>query len=64
MNGQDLLKHLQSLTPKQLKEPIRLVVPNDMDMDNENIWLNEVEISVKGESGYEVGGEIRLVGNQ
>lgn len=64
MNGEDLLKHLQKLTPKQLKEPIRLIVPNDMDMDNENIWLNEIEVSEKGQSGYEVSGEIRLIGNE
>ncbi len=62
MNGHELLERLKSLTKKQLDEEVRLL---DKDKpDEENIWLYEVEISVKGESGYEVGGEIRLIGSE
>jgi len=61
MTGSDLLKQLQKLTPKQLKEEVRLV---NNENDEENIWLTDIEVSEKGESGYESGGEIRLIGSE
>jgi hypothetical protein len=32
--------------------------------DEENIWLNGIELSNTGDSGYECSGEIRLIGNE
>jgi hypothetical protein len=42
-----------------LDTPIRLI--SDLE-DEENIWLHTIEVSAKGQSGYEVSGEIRLIG--
>ena len=61
MTGLDLLKKLQKMTPRQLAEDVRLLNGNE---DEENIWLNNIEVSEKGDSGYESGGEIRLIGSE
>ena len=57
---QDLIDILKSIKNKKL--PIRLI--NEQNEDNENIWLNSIEISDEEDSGYEVEGEIRLIGNE
>lgn len=56
------------MRPKQLiriletmpDEDIRLIT--DPDNDEQNFWLSRVEFSEKGESGYEIGGEVRFIG--
>ena len=57
---QDLIDILKSIKNKKL--PIRLI--NEQNEDNENIWLHSIEISDEEDSGYEVEGEIRLIGNE
>ena len=59
MNVGELIKVLKKL-PKTLD--IRLV--EEGGNDEANIWLSEVEVSKKGESGYEEFGEVRLVGSE
>jgi len=58
-NVQELINALQQIEDKTL--PIRFV--NQSDVDNENVWLNGLECSERGQSGFEVDGEIRLIGN-
>ena len=62
MTGKELLKLLSNLTEEQLELDINLV--NSNSEDTENIWLQELEVSNTGSSGYEVAGEIRLIGNE
>jgi Ca2+-binding EF-hand superfamily protein len=59
MNVGELIEVLKKL-PKTLD--IRLV--EEGGNDEANIWLSEVEVSKKGESGYEEFGEVRLVGSE
>ena len=61
MTANDLIKELSKLPESQKDLPIRLLTPKD-DEDLENIWLFKLEISEKGNSGYEQEGEIRLIG--
>ena len=59
MNAKELIELLEKC-PQDL--PIRFV--NKDGEDEENIWLNDIEISETGQSGYEVEGEIRLLGSE
>ena len=58
MNIQQLINYLQSVEDKTL--PIRIV--KDGEVDEENYWLDKIELSDKGNSGYEIEGELRLIG--
>tara|TARA_R100001443_G_scaffold100801_1_gene108321 strand:- start:336 stop:527 length:192 start_codon:yes stop_codon:yes gene_type:complete len=58
MNIQKLINYLQSVEDKTL--PIRII--NDSEVDGENYWLNKIELSDTGNSGYEIEGELRLIG--
>jgi hypothetical protein len=62
MNGKELLTLLNNLTEEQKELEIRIVCPLNNE-DDENVWLNSLEISNTGRSGYEEEGEIRLIGN-
>jgi hypothetical protein len=61
MTANELIKELSKLSESQKDLPIRLLTPKD-DEYLENIWLFKLEISEKGNSGYEQEGEIRLIG--
>ena len=58
MNIQQLINYLKSVEDKTL--PIRIV--KDGEVDEENYWLDKIELSDKGNSGYEIEGELRLIG--
>jgi hypothetical protein len=57
---QELIDMLMKVKDKTL--PIRLVNKSKEDEDEENIWAYDVEVSDTGQSGYEVGGEVRILG--
>lgn len=59
MKVKDLIQLLDNLTDEQ-KEYCILLVNNDID---DNVWLDSIEVSNTGDSGYEIGGEIRLIGS-
>ena len=42
--------------------PIRLI--NDATEDEENIWIYSMEVSNTGSNGYELDGEVRLIGGE
>ena len=46
---------------KQMPQDLELRVVNDNREDEANEWVHEVEFSEKGQSGYELYGEIRLL---
>ena len=58
MIAKDLIAILEKL-PQDL--PIRLV---NKDSDEENIWLCGADFNKTGDSGYEVSGDIRLLGSE
>lgn len=60
MTAKELIKKLSVLSETEKNLPIRLLT--DTKIDEENIWLTNIEISKKKERGYEVDGEIRLIG--
>ena len=65
MTVKDLINVLQKIEDKSLL--IRVIESNDFDIDGNpkpNFWLNEIEVSEKGQSGYEQNGEIRLIGSE
>ena len=62
MNGYDLLQKLNAMSIDELEQPVRLI--NEGVDDEENIWVNDIEVSPKGSSGYELSGEIRIIGSE
>ena len=63
MNARQLIKIL--IQYEDYEELMIKVIENEEGKEHEfNYWLHSVEVSVKGQSGYEVGGEIRLIGEE
>ena len=69
----DLLEQLQSLVdndPKILDLPIRVIEGNDYEENGidakPNYWLDNdsIEVNNTGQSGYEMSGEVRLIGSE
>jgi len=60
MTVKELIERLQKIKNKNL--PIRVISIED----DSNYWLDAdgVEISNTGESGYEISGEVRLIGSE
>ena len=58
-----LISELQKIEDKTL--PIRIVSDNsgieELDNDEQNLWVDGLEASHTGASGYEISGEIRLI---
>jgi len=72
MNVQQLLETLHSLVeqhPEAKDLHIRVIEGSDYDEDGGlkgNYWMSfdsDFEVSFKGQSGYEMDGEVRLIGN-
>ena len=57
----ELIKLLKEC-PKDL--PVRLVQDTDNTEDMANYWLTDIEWHNTGDSGYEVCGEITLIGKE
>ena len=71
MNVKELIQNLEHLD-KVLKQKnvndfmsyeIRLIEDINAD-DTINSWLDTVEVSKRGSSGYEQNGELRLIGSE
>tara|TARA_X000001388_G_scaffold18724_1_gene12115 strand:- start:10542 stop:10763 length:222 start_codon:yes stop_codon:yes gene_type:complete len=69
----DLLEQLQSLVDndsKILDLPIRVIEGNDYEKNGidakPNYWLDNdsIEVNNTGQSGYEISGEVRLIGSE
>jgi len=62
MKAKELLGILSKLTEEQLELDIRVL---DQEGDDDiNLWVHTIEVSERGSSGYEVGGEIRLIASE
>jgi len=56
MNVKELIEKLN-----QMPQDLELRVVNDNREDEANEWVYEIEFSEKGQSGYELYGEVRLL---
>tara|TARA_R100000750_G_C2272339_1_gene67952 strand:+ start:207 stop:392 length:186 start_codon:yes stop_codon:yes gene_type:complete len=59
MTLEKLIKQLQLIKDKSLDVRIEIQTYTDEDT---NYWLSDIEVSNTGSSGYEVGGEVTLIG--
>ena len=67
-----VIKQLRNLLDEMIKEnpecallPVRLDINDDGDYDPiANYWVYEYELHSTGQSGYEVEGELLLIGEQ
>ena len=58
----NLIKHLQNLGNERQDYSVRVIEENGSDIVNS--WIYDIEVSDKGSSGYELHGEIRLIGGE
>ena len=59
MTVEKLIKRLQLIKDKSLDVRIETQTYTEEDT---NYWLSDIEVSNTGSSGYEVGGEVTLIG--
>ena len=59
MTLEKLIKRLQLIKDKSLDVRIEIQTYTDEDT---NYWLSDIEVSNTGSSGYEIGGEVTLIG--
>ena len=62
MNVKELIEELETIEDKTLD--VRVLLPEYAIEDNENFWVSKVEVSNTGNSGYDIGGEVRLIGSE
>ena len=63
MKVKELIKQLQKIKDKNL--PIRVI--EGEDNDDPNYWLRpigSIEVSNTGDDGYQICGEVRLIGSE
>ena len=64
MTVQELINELNNIEDKSLD--VR-VLENNIDNPNynmENYWINRIEVANTGQSGYELHGEVILIGEE
>ena len=64
MTVQELIDALNTIENKDLCVRVLENNPHNPDFNMENYWLDEIEISDTGQSGYELHGEVRLIGGE
>lgn len=64
MTVQELINKLNTIEDKDLLVRVLENNPNNPDLNMENYWLHEIEVYDTGQSGYELNGEVTLIGEQ
>ena len=64
MTVQELIDALNTIENKDLCVRVLENNPHNPDFNMENYWLDEIEISDTGQSGYELHGEVILIGGE
>ena len=64
MTVQELIDALNTIENKDLCVRVLENNPHNPNFNMENYWLDEIEISDTGQSGYELHGEVRLIGGE
>jgi len=62
MTVQDLIDTLQKIKDKSLFVRVLENNPNNSDYNLENYWVDKIDVANTGQSGYELQGEVVLVG--
>ena len=62
MTVQDLIDNLNTITDKTLNVRVLENNPNNSDYDLENYWIDRIDVANTGQSGYELHGEVVLIG--
>ena len=62
MTVQDLIDNLNTITDKTLNVRVLENNPNNSDYNLENYWVDKIDVANTGQSGYEIQGEVVLVG--
>ena len=62
MTVQDLIDNLNTITDKTLNVRVLENNPNNSDYNLENYWINRIDVANTGQSGYELHGEVVLIG--
>ena len=62
MTVQESIDALNTIENKDLCVRVLENNPHNPNFNMENYWLDEIEISDTGQSGYELHGEVRLIG--
>ena len=64
MTVQELIDKVNTIEDKDLLVRVLENNPNNPDLNMENYWLHEIEVYDTGQSGYELNGEVTLIGEQ
>ena len=64
MTVQELIDELNTIENKDLLVRVLENNPNNSDLNMENYWLLELEVHDTGQSGYELNGEVILIGEE
>jgi len=62
MTVQELIDALNIIEDKTLFVRVLEDNPDNPDYNGTNYWLDEIGVSDTGQSGYELHGEVRLIG--
>ena len=62
MTVQDLIDNLNTITDKTLNVRVLENNPNNSDYNLENYWVDKIDVANTGQSGYELHGEVILIG--
>jgi hypothetical protein len=60
MTVKELIEELQNIEDKALS--VRVI--EEKDNGRPNYWINNIDISNTGDTGYELHGEVRLIGKE
>jgi hypothetical protein len=60
MNVEEMIAELEKIEDKTLD--VRVI--QEKDDGEENYWASHVEVSNQGDSGYNIFGEVRIVGTE
>ena len=64
MTVQELINKLNTIADKNLLVRVLENNPNNPNLNIENYWLHSIEVSNTGQSGYELNGEVILIGEE
>tara|TARA_S200002703_G_scaffold103262_1_gene89511 strand:+ start:50 stop:244 length:195 start_codon:yes stop_codon:yes gene_type:complete len=62
MTVQDLIDNLNTITDKTLNVRVLENNPSNSDYNLTNYWIDRIDVANTGQSGYELHGEVVLIG--
>ena len=64
MTVQGLIDNLNTITDKTLNVRVLENNPSNSDYNLTNYWIDRIEVANTGQSGYELHGEVILIGEE